>query len=366
MCKNMMIAGIKPEIADSKLWDFLMAATPYMAERDKDGVGYAAISPNGIWGERWLNPEDAWKFRKEWTQADQDMKDKFQGTLSAEPRYNKFGLADPKETFAVLFHTRMATCDKGLMNVHPFVLDNTALIHNGIIRNAHELKVLQSTCDSESILNQYVDHKVMNDPSAIEPAVRPLQGYYACGVLSKDESGKEIMDIFRSSSAQLFAYYVDELDAIVFCTASEIVRNACRDLKWKCNNTFKFKEEVMIRVDAKTGEFISKHTFRATPSFNDWNTGYSGRGYNTTPHHVGSTKGINATTTAAEKKSPVALTVIQGSDQVALETVDLTTTSPEKNSKSCTNDTSTEADSTETKMADPMYWEGEGYHSYSQ
>jgi hypothetical protein len=277
MCKNLFVAGVKPEIAKKALWDFLMAATPYMSEYDKDGVGYAAQSSTfGLWGERWRYPESAWRFRPS-EEASKSLISRFKGALGDELIYNEFGTFDPEGTHAVILHARMATCGKTMANVHPFIRDNTALIHNGVISNTEELKQITSTCDSECILNSYVDREVSVDPENIQKVADDLRGYYACGVLTKDKDGRQILDVFRGSSASLWACEVKELDCVVFCTKKEIVEAACKDLGWTVTCAFSLKDEQLIRLDAVTGEVLSVTKFKEGSRWN-YNAGYGNYG----------------------------------------------------------------------------------------
>lgn len=263
MCKNMMVAGIKPTLS-KKLWEFIMEATPNMSSYDKDGIGYAAMAKEGIWGERWLRPGDAFKNRPKWAQIDNEIKEKFKGTLLGNKIFNQFGNVDLGSSTAVILHARMATCEKGLMNVHPFVRDKFALIHNGIIGNDDKLTKITSTCDSEVILNEYVQQNVADNPDKIKDVVDVLQGSFACGVLGETKDGLRYMDIFKNYSTNLVAIYVKELEAVVFCTNEVIVRDTIKSLKWHIGNVFEVKPWTMIRLNAETGELISSHEFPAS------------------------------------------------------------------------------------------------------
>lgn len=266
MCKNMMIAGLKTEVAEKDLWKFLVAAVPFMSANDKDGMGYAAIGKDGLFGERWLNPKDAFNYRTQFSKRDAEIEKEFQGALDGTKRYNKFGKVS--DAFAVIFHSRMATCGVNLENTHPFVSSDgsTALIHNGVV-NSQEVSNLSSTCDSELILNSYMGADVRINPNNIQTIGNQISGSYACGVLTKDSSGKDVLDIFRNDTNMLYAAYVKELDAIVYCTTSEIIRNTCKKLKWKHGSIFKVTAEKLIRIDAKTGKFMSQHEFEDRISF---------------------------------------------------------------------------------------------------
>jgi predicted glutamine amidotransferase len=268
MCKIMSMAGIQPN-KEKLMWQFIVKSTPFMTGHDKDGLGFAALGNKGLWGERWLNPGEAWAkdSRQLFTSKDAEQEAKFKGGLEKNIKYNNFGVGGSKQgNKAIIFHSRMATCEKNIDNTHPFVRGNTALIHNGVISNKAELKMLTSTCDSETILNAYHDDGVANDPDKIQDMVKKLQGYYGCAVLTKAEDGNEYLDIFRHT-ASIYASFVEELGTTVYCTSDDIIKFTCKAMKFNYGHMFKIKEDTMIRIDAKTGMPILHRKFDSTYSW---------------------------------------------------------------------------------------------------
>lgn len=264
------------------MYEFLHTIAPKMASSNRNGMGYAAMTEHGLYGERWVRPEDAFKYRKVWEEKDQEIKDMFQGTLEGNPRYNYF--LENKETygappFAVIMHARMATIgEPALRNTHPFINNGTALIHNGGISNHEEkhLKKFTSECDSETILNSYIENEVNIKPDNILNVSKDIMGGYACGVLTHDELGIPVLDIFRNHP-MLWAMHVKELDAMVFCTSSQDVIDTVKELKWKIGSIFKMKDDTMLRLDARTGKFLSNHSFWGSNQNRYGRSGWSGR-----------------------------------------------------------------------------------------
>ena len=289
MCKNLMVVGVKAD-KQEELHSFMVAMAPILTMRDDDGFGYAVITEAGIGGERWLHTKDAFNFRSVWTKRENELKEKFQGALEGDPTFNIFNpQAFESPILSLIMHARMATCEVSLKNTHPFVRDGIALIHNGVISNSKELKQATSTCDSECILNSYADNKVNLNPDKITEVGNVLRGSYTCGVLSKDAEGKPIVDIFRSSP-MLYATYIQELAALVFCTDDDMIKTACKELGWKCGPFLKLKDDVMVRLDATTGEFISKHSFKSnvySGSGGYGGYGGGGRNYQNNDHYYG-------------------------------------------------------------------------------
>jgi hypothetical protein len=271
MCKNLMVAGISPEKTEN-LHKFLAMMADRMSSGDRDGVGYAALTEHGLYGERWFNPKEAWRWRTKWNaDKDKDFKKEgfFQGVKNAENKYNYFIENDKvvgAPPLAVIQHARMATVgERAIVNVHPFVWKGTALVHNGGIGNHTDKHLCKkySTCDSEVILHSYLKHGVTNDPSAISKVAQDLRGGYACGALSRTKDGTPILDIFRNG-AILWVMCVKELgDALVFATVNEMVMSVCRELNWKIGSMKRFNDDTFLRMDARTGAFLAGQKFQS-------------------------------------------------------------------------------------------------------
>lgn len=328
MCKNLAVVGIKADKKES-LNEFMFAMAPIMTVNDNDGLGYAAMTDGGIFTEHWLDPKDAFKWRHTWDKKDEEFKKKYDGVFKAKEAY-RFFTEKPnltsKAPFAVIMHARMATCEVALKNVHPFYRDGKALIHNGVISNhtSPTLEKLTSTCDSEVILNSYHKHEVNKNVEKIKQVWIDLSGSYACATLTKDDTGKEVLDLFRNGPP-LTSCYIKELDAIVICTNKYMVRDAVKQLGWHCGSFFDMEDDTLVRMDAKTGDFISSFKFGHTTSTH-WNSQYS-HNRQTVPRELGtstqSTVEEARATLEEEKKTPkmkeLAILTKHGKDSMGTE-----------------------------------------------
>ena len=269
MCKVLMMAGINNSNR-VQAWKFVTTALNPMIKDDKDGVGYAAVGKDGLFGERWLKPKQAFKDRQNYNSEDMEFIKSLGDAIESEVVYNAFGKLDYKNTTAIILHTRMKTNGAvELMNTHPFVRDNTALIHNGVISNQITLKNLTSTCDSECILNEYVESKVDIAPKQIEEVASSLQGYYACGVLTQSKD-RWVMDVFKNSAASLHVCRIPNLGLTVFATNPEILVYTAKKCKLKLSNIFAVKDGRLIRIDTVTGHTVSISKFDARYRYSDY------------------------------------------------------------------------------------------------
>ncbi len=303
MCKIFAVAGIKPSTQD-KVWKFAQAIAKPMSKGNNDGLGYAAITAEGkIFGERWLNNNHAFKRPPEGD--DNLLMGMFKEALETKNEtfeYNSFGEVDLSKMVALTLHTRAATSAKGLANTHPFVQNDTALIHNGIIRNTTDFKFTLSTCDSEAILISYLNKEVGVNPEAINEAAKLLKGYYACGVLTNTEEGP-ILDIFKSG-ARMHIAHVKELETYVFSTDDDDIKDTCKLFGYNHGSLFTVMNGRFLRVDALTGKEKSIVKFDPSPEWTTYNYNKDNYNYPTTGNT--STKS-NTTThssgTAATKKT---------------------------------------------------------------
>lgn len=284
MCKIACITKITPETSDNAK-KFIKVMSKTMSRSDHDGWGYAAIDSEGnLFGERWKNPDHA--FAADAIRANANAKaaiDKFKGFLKIKEvppiQYNNFGELgeglDSKILKGAILHARTATTPNIMVNTHPFVSNNTALIHNGGIHNLDELVMKISSCDSEAILNEYLKQGVGLDINKISTMAGNLRGSYACGVLTKDANDHWIMDVFRDRSANLSAFFIQELDCIVIATPGVNFNNnnsytssgygpvftACQQLGFTITEEYEVKTASIVRTDLDTREVLENLDF---------------------------------------------------------------------------------------------------------
>lgn len=269
MCKIMVMAGINS--SNRKLaWEFTKHMAVQMSPGNSDGLGYMALTSDGeLYGERWHNNSEAFNNRPITdtpTKEELIIANKYDGFLVSERppiRYNKFGSINEDSTTAIALHTRMATSGKQFINTHPFVRGKTALIHNGVISNADDFKLLQSTCDSEVILNQYVERNVTNSIDKIQAVADKLDGYYACAIMTETKKYGYVVDIFKDSRARLSGVFIRDMGIMVFTTVAEDAVTVCKKMGMEVAYKFAVKEGIMLRLSRLTGDPLMSQKFNA-------------------------------------------------------------------------------------------------------
>jgi hypothetical protein len=261
----MMMCGI-PDNKSNLAAKFIRKSLPYMTKNDSDGLGYVALDDNGIFGERWLNVDTAFKSRRRYTKNQENLNKFFKSAVSgAFENYTSFGKVNLSKSKTILFHTRYATNAKNMTNTHPFVIDDTALIHNGVILNDKDIMEFHeniSTCDSEAILQEYIANEVSKNADDIQMVADMLDGWYACGVLTKDKDGNHIVDIFKCQNSSLYVGFVPELECFVFCTEIGILEQTAKDMRMTVAAYDEILGGKLIRMNAITGERLEIIDFK--------------------------------------------------------------------------------------------------------
>lgn len=270
MCKVLAIAGIKPDNAQ-KVWGFAQIMGQLMSKHNTDGLGYAAITSDGkLFGERWLTNSEAFsdkQYLKEREACDNELFETFGEALDGSRKeykigeYNNFGESGWDKTVAITLHTRMATSPRGLTNTHPFVADGVSLIHNGVIRNPENYGMKLSTCDSEAILQGYLQESVLADVANIQKLADGLAGYYACAMLSNTEAGP-ILDVFREG-ARLHSAYIKELGTWVISTDDDDIKAAAKYFGYTTGEVYRLHENKLLRINCNNPKDITITPFKA-------------------------------------------------------------------------------------------------------
>ena len=285
MCKVFGVTGINEQNRNSII-QIMKDITPAMTIMEDDGLGYAAINKEGkVFGEKWVNPKDAFKksFQKKIQPASalvsnldkqileqfHDVVDYAENTIEAPSPsvYDRFGDGNMKEAVAFILHSRWSTGGNdsvNIQNTHPFVKNGTAMIHNGIVYNEDEFKKETSTCDSEILLNQYEKYNVNMDSRSMSEAYKDVDAYFACLFLTQTITEKEemvpILDVFQNG-ASLKIIHVHHLNATFFVTNAPDLLNICKKRGWSTSRAFSVSENVLIRINAITGEVLEKQDF---------------------------------------------------------------------------------------------------------
>jgi len=214
MCKLYAVVEIENK-KNAEL--FTRAALPIITKTDNHGLGIMRLGERGVHIQRWLDLPAVVRKNKSKVLMKYEKALKHQANEEGN-RSNKL--------YAIAVHGRFATCAKTLANTHPFYRNGTALMHNGIISNAEKYDKPLSTCDSEALLTQYLQHEVRANNIRLTDALKDVSGYYATIVFN--DNG--IIDIWRDETASLYIAHVKGV-GVVIATTKEIITGAARKCK---------------------------------------------------------------------------------------------------------------------------------------
>lgn len=275
MCKILVATGIKDSDA---MLDFMKAAEPEMSMGNTDGIGYSAInSKNELFMEKWhrnfkflsnrgITPEVLVELEEP-----TKIMSKYLNVPKLEVDYMSYGNITREDLRTVTMHTRFATCGKSMENTHPFVYNETSLIHNGVINNDVELNNKKiSTCDSESALQVYLKKEVANNPqkAVYQSFLDELRGYWAFGILAKAQDGNYMLDVIKGGASLFFAY-IPELgdeNTIVFATTRNIILEATKKCGFSTPKISELVDNSLTRFNALTGTLVDSIDFAAKKS----------------------------------------------------------------------------------------------------
>lgn len=228
------------------------ASSEMLGSTQRDGFGYALNNNGSVFIERYLNPATCSGMGT--LKASRDLlHPSLQTQLVYGSDYDQHGEAPSIAPLNGCFiaHGRTATCDKVIANTHPFTGwkdgKQYTIAHNGVVAWNGDKLPLQTTCDSEHILNCFLH---LNGEQSFKDG---LSGYAAVvGINPQNE-----LFALRDDRAPLYVQYVKELSLYILCTDS----THCEQLsKMVCG--FNGCSDATTTTPMMIAPFV-KHTFHA-------------------------------------------------------------------------------------------------------
>jgi hypothetical protein len=124
-----------------------------------------------------------------------------------------------------------------------------------MIYNHDKFPSKYSTCDSEVIAHLYKANNVKTSIGHLNKFSSEMEGWFTVLALSKDDTGRMIMDAF-SDSGRLGSYFIKELGARVYSTYAEDVAKVAYSLGLTAVDRDQIDADTAFRLDVLTGEQI--------------------------------------------------------------------------------------------------------------
>lgn len=211
MCKVIMFTNISKIKNNQKLVDTCQD----LLSSQRDGFGYVYQTETGMAGQR-SNNLDTFKFN-----AGNASKTYAWSSEASSMQSNQFGQVKSKITGPAMFHGRISTNNKDLVNVHPLTYGNGYLIHNGVVTDHGPKYTMTTNNDTEHLLNY------MERGQGIDDIASNLTGYYAFGYIGVD--GR--LTIARDGIAPLYSAWLHKLQTFIFATTEELIEEFCESYK---------------------------------------------------------------------------------------------------------------------------------------
>jgi len=106
------------------------------------------------------------------------------------------------------------------------------------------------------IAHLYAESKVSTGLEKLNEFAGKLQGWFTVLALSKDETGRMVMDAF-SDSGRLGSYFIKELNTRVYSTLADDVLRIAKQLGLEAVDRETMSADTAFRIDVLTGEQIS-------------------------------------------------------------------------------------------------------------
>lgn len=193
----------------------------------------------------------------------------------AKPAH-KVNLYFPKETTAVIGHTRMTTqgSESKNYNNHPFEGKTAescfALAHNGVLYNDKELRKLSNIPETEIETDSYIAVQLLEKENSvnvesIKNMAETVKGSFVFTILRNDNT----MFLIKGSNP-LIIYHYKELGLYVYASTTDILKKGLKSSGFKINcNEVLIEEGNIIEIEPNGDIWVSDFEMHETEKFFD-------------------------------------------------------------------------------------------------
>lgn len=226
----------------SDVAEFIKYNATALQATERDGFGYTIQGSSGLFGER----TESSKFISDYF-VDEKLP-KAPWTISSS---NTFGTLTDILTGAGMFHGRISTNNRSLINTHPLQKHGWTLIHNGVVTDHGPKYTMITDNDTEHVLERLAT-------GGIEAVAKNLSGYYAVGAI--DPKGN--LHIFKDNIASLYSAWVIDLKSWMFATTEDLIVEFCENFEYEHGPIEKVKDDTYLVFKANKLKSQSKFNSR--------------------------------------------------------------------------------------------------------
>lgn len=144
----------------------------------------------------------------------------------------------PGRTGPLIAHGRTSTGEVNLTNTHPFTKNGWTLAHNGVVGWRGEARALETTCDSEHLLNCYALGAGASD-------LKDLSGWAAWVAINPD--GRLVAG--RDTNTPLHISYCKKISGYIIATKKDDLLTFLEEMKWKASKPISLPDNSEITFD---------------------------------------------------------------------------------------------------------------------
>lgn len=151
MCKLFAISSTE-KLSRRKLNETLYAVNKIYGATQRDGFGFSIQCGKKRYTERYIEPQSylgVGALKKTLESVDKFFSKRYEDKYET-PDWKLSGFDGP-----IIVHGRTSTGSVEIKNTHPFTKNDWSLAHNGVVSWSGEKMDMETTCDSEHLLNCY-------------------------------------------------------------------------------------------------------------------------------------------------------------------------------------------------------------------
>ena len=236
MCKLFAVsstAKMKRTLLERTIWYINQT----YASSQRDGFGFSVQCGERRYTERYCEPMSylgLGKLKETLKEMDPFFSDGYKDTHDT-PQW-KMGVA----TGPLIAHGRTSTGSVEIANTHPFTKNGWTLAHNGVCGWRGEARKLETTCDSEHLLNCYALGNGVAD-------LKELSGWAAWVAINPE--GRLVAG--RDEATPLHFAFSKQLSAYIIATKKDDLEKYTQAMKIKCGKPLLMRANSEVTFDTK-------------------------------------------------------------------------------------------------------------------
>jgi len=241
MCKLFAISSTK-KLSRKKLNQMIDAVNKIYKQTQRDGFGFSIQCGKKRYTERYIEPQSylgIGELKKALESVDEFFSKRYEDKYET-PDWKLDSYDGP-----MIIHGRTSTGTIEIKNTHPFTKNNWSLAHNGVVSWSGEQMNMETTCDSEHLLNCYAIGKGAKEFSN-------LSGWAAWVAI--DPNGYLVAG--RDAMTALHLVYSEYLSAYIIATRAEDLEKITSTMRLKTGKILQLPNNSEITFD-KNGREVS-------------------------------------------------------------------------------------------------------------